>query len=139
MSNTGSSSGLRQIIVLLTLGFLAFVHWLSYAELGGISINESTREYGNLPLQMSLVFIIHGFFLFAIKSSFGVENRIIKFTFIGIAATILFSAISFYTTETLFGTSRLNLFEPVMISIFFVFSLFLYFYPKLKGAIASET
>ncbi len=139
MRKISFSSNSNQIILVSTYCFLAIVHWVSFASIGGIYINNSTEQYGNLPVQLGLVFIIHGFFLAGLKSTFGLKGVVEYSIFGSFVAAILLSAASFYTTGTIFGSIRLNLYEPIMISLLFVFGLVLYFSRILRKKGVAET
>jgi len=72
---------------------------------------------------MGLVFVLHGFFLLGIRNNFQIDRGTKKFVFNALTAAILIFAVSFYSTGTILGVSKLNLYEPLMISILFLFSL----------------
>ena len=117
-------------ILPVTFGFLTLLHWVSYRSNGGLYINEATHEFGNLQLQMGLSFLLHGFFLYAIKCTFEVSKGTPQVVISLLALLISISAVTYFLTGTVIGIANLGLYEPLTITALFAFSLSLFFRPK---------
>ena len=139
MSDIENYNTIKQIFVVFVLLLLSIIHWVGFEKTSPMRIPDSTVGFESFHLGMLLKFVTHCFFLGIIWSNFKIESGISRYILILIILAMASSAISFILTGTILGLSNLDLFEPVMVSIFAAFAIYLYLSKTPEKYAAPET